>query len=218
VVLSGVKLLEDATHPGFVVPNDNEEVFHEEADSGQFVYELDVRQTLLIGAHLILAFHNVNALAFQNPVGLMSGLEIKVQNRLMIFLSAIRGGIVVVVLLEILVPIMGRAARAVHVGGIKNHNIQRPGAVGQRPGVNPLIQIRWVELELLNVNALPEDPFAVGHIGDLGPGGNVEPYHLWEHFVICPDVGRKDQLVGCDSTGNPARLLWFQCGFHQVLS
>ena len=119
-----MKLLQYATHPGFVAPNDHEEIFHEEADLGQFVYDLDVRQALLIGAHLVLAFHNVNPLALQDPVGLMSGPEIKVQNRLMIFLAAIRGGIVLIVLLKILVPIMRRAARGVHVGGIKNHNIQ----------------------------------------------------------------------------------------------
>ena len=87
---------------------------------------------------------------------------------------------------------MRRAARGVHVGGIKNHNIQRSCLVWQCSGVNPLIQIRWMERELLNVNALPENSFAVGDISNLGQGGNVEPYHVWEHFVICPDVGRKD--------------------------
>jgi hypothetical protein len=209
VVLSGVKLPEYAADPGFVAPNDNKEIFHDEAAFGQFVYDLDVRQPLLVGAHLILAFHNVNPLAFQNPAGLTSGPEIKVQNGLVIFLPAIRGGIVVVVLLKILVPIMRRAARGVHVGRVKDHNIQGPCSVGQRPGVNPLIQIGWMELELLDVNALPEDPFAVRDIGNLGPGGNVEPHHLREHFVICPDVRGEDQVVGCHATGNPLCLLWF---------
>lgn len=96
------------------------------------------------------------------------------------------------VLHKILVSVMHCAARGVHVRGIKNHNIQRSCLVGQRSGVNPPIQIRWMELELLNVNALPEDPFAIGDIGNLGPGRNVEPHHLGEHFVICPDMGGKD--------------------------
>ena len=78
MVLSGVKLLQDAAHAGLVAPNDNEEIFHQEADSSQFIYDFNVRQALLIGAHLILAFHDVNALGFQNPVRLASRLEIKV--------------------------------------------------------------------------------------------------------------------------------------------
>jgi len=64
-----------------------------------------------------------------------------------------------------------------------------------------------MELELLNVNALPEDAFAIGDIGNFGPGGNVEPCHLWEHLVVRPDVGGKNQLVGCHSAGNPLGLL-----------
>jgi predicted ATP-dependent Lon-type protease len=73
-----MNLLQDAADPGLVAPNDHEQVFHDKTHLGQLVYELDMRQPLLIGANFILAFDNVSSLIFQHPVGLAGRFEVEV--------------------------------------------------------------------------------------------------------------------------------------------
>lgn len=143
MVFTGVQLPEDTAHAGLIPANADEQIFGDKAYLRQFVDDLYVREPLLVGAHFILAFHNVNAVGLQHATSLVRAPEVKVENSLVIFLPSVLSGIVIIVLLEVLMVLMGRPSGRVPVWRIKNNAIESRIAARKVPAVHALAQVSW---------------------------------------------------------------------------
>lgn len=103
--------------------HDNEHILYDESETGQFIDDFDVCQSLLISANLVGTFDDVNSLVPQNPMRLGCRREVEFQNCFVVFFGNPVGSVVPVILLIVLVADVGGAAGRVHVGRIKYHGI-----------------------------------------------------------------------------------------------
>src|SRR5271165_120200 len=123
MVFPRMYLLQDPTNSGLALSHHNEEILNNEALCGEFIYDLNVSQPLLVCAHFILALHNVYALPAKDPPSLIGRREIKIEDGLMILLLRVTGAIIAIILLEILVTVVGRPSGSMHVRRVKDHHI-----------------------------------------------------------------------------------------------
>ena len=86
MILARVNLPEHAAYAGFVHADDHEQILHNKTHSVQLVDDFDVREALLVGANLILAFHDVNTLRFEDTVSFLRSFEVQVEDGVVIFL------------------------------------------------------------------------------------------------------------------------------------
>ena len=86
VILAGMCLPEQSADPRLSFADNNEQVFGNESISCQLVDYFDMCQSLLIGAYLVLAFHNVNTALAQDSPRLTRGGKVQVQYRFVVFL------------------------------------------------------------------------------------------------------------------------------------
>jgi len=89
VILARVNLPEYAAYAGFVHADDHEQILHNEAHVVQLVDDFDVREALLVGANLILTFHDVNTLRFEDTVSFLRSFEVQVEDGIVIFLRRV---------------------------------------------------------------------------------------------------------------------------------
>ena len=68
-----MNLPEDSAYAGFVHAEYHEQILHNEAHLCQLVDDFDVRETLLVGANLILAFHDIDAFGFEDTCDYLRG-------------------------------------------------------------------------------------------------------------------------------------------------
>ena len=80
MVLSCVDLFQNSTHSRLVWPNDNEEVFAEEAKRGVGIDDFNMGQVLTVRAHLVLTLHDQYAPVSQYPVGFPATLLIEIHD------------------------------------------------------------------------------------------------------------------------------------------
>jgi len=74
--------------------------------------------------------------------------------------------VVAVIVFVVLMSVVRRSTRCVHVRRIEHHRIEGPTFVGQLPAVNPGSDVGIVQLVALTVEALPEHAFAECDISD----------------------------------------------------
>jgi hypothetical protein len=196
VILPGVNLSDQAAHAGPVRAHQHEEILDDEAAARVVVDHLDVGEPLPIRAHLVLALHDEDAAGAEDAQRLMPGLRVEFQDGLVIPPGeAVPGRIVGVVILVVLVSDVGRAPGRVHVGRIEDESVQRGRRVREAPAIHPRLQVGGEELVRPPGDLLPEDPVAVGHVGDLASRSDVEPQHQGKHGVVGAPVCREDEVV-----------------------
>ena len=96
MVFARVNLPEYAAYSGFVHAHDHEQILHNEAQLIQLVDDFDVSEALLVGANLILAFHDVNTLRFEDTVSFLRSFEVQVEDGVVIFLRRVLRAVVVI--------------------------------------------------------------------------------------------------------------------------
>ena len=87
MILSGVSLPNYSANPWTIAAHENKEIFNNEPIGRVLVDQFDVSKSLLIRTDLIRTFHDKNAFVPENTIGFLSGLKIKLQYCLMVFLS-----------------------------------------------------------------------------------------------------------------------------------
>jgi len=165
-----------------------------------------VRQSLSVRAYFILALHDIDAVLFQHAPRFACRTEIEIEHRLMILrrLSVrlfpnlphdivILFRVVGVVRLVVLVPVVCRAARCVHVRRIEHDREEALVFIRQLPAVDtaaaPLrqamaLQIARVQLVLPQIYSLPEHPSSVSHIRDLRALRHVQFQDVREDRIV----------------------------------
>lgn len=109
MVLPCVDLPQDAAYPRPTGPHQDEQVFSDEHVRLQMINKLNVGQSLLVGAHLVLALHNQNPLRFEDPPRFPATCEVEVQDRFMVLMLPVGRGVILVVVLVVLVVDVGGA-------------------------------------------------------------------------------------------------------------
>ena len=97
MVFPGMPLSEDTAYARPVSPHQDEQVFRNEHLFGEIIDEFNVCEPLLTGTYLVLAFHDIYSPVLQNSESLSPGFKIKIENRIVIFLSCAVWMIVLVV-------------------------------------------------------------------------------------------------------------------------
>src|SRR5262245_24373716 len=85
VVLARVPRVEQARDAGPVRPADHEQVLAVEAHDPEGVHQLDVGEPLPVRGDLVLALDDEDAVRAQDAKGLLAGLEIQVDNGVVVF-------------------------------------------------------------------------------------------------------------------------------------
>src|SRR3972149_370929 len=94
MILSGVLLPLDAANGRVFRPDEHKQVFGEKAERRVLVDDFNVGEPLSVRAYLVLTLHDHHAVPFQHAIGFPTGLEIKIQNGIVI-LWALRGSLTV---------------------------------------------------------------------------------------------------------------------------
>jgi hypothetical protein len=84
----------------------------------------------------------------------------------------------------------------VHVRRIQHQRIDRRVGVRERPAVHPVGEIGGEQRDVGPVDAAPERPGPVGHVGDGRSRRHVQVEDLREDVGVDPDVRRHHQVVG----------------------
>ena len=148
-----------------------------------------MREALLVGANLILTFHDVNTLRFEDTVSFLRSFEVQVEDGIVIFLRRVLRAVVVIVVLEVLVILMRCAAGRVHVRRIKYHTIERGVAVGQLAAIHACPQVAGSQGIRAFGHLFPKHALAVGDIGDQASFGHIELQNVREHLVVGRLIG-----------------------------
>jgi len=87
MILSGVSLPNYSTNSWTVAAHENKKIFDNEPVGRVLVDQFHVSKSLLIRTYFVCTFHDKNAFVSEETIGLLSGLRIKLQDCLMVFLS-----------------------------------------------------------------------------------------------------------------------------------
>ena len=167
MVLPGMNLFDDAAYPWTVVSNHHEQVFGDKIHAAAHLHDLDVCKTLPVCADFVLALHDEYAAAAQDPVRFTGCFPIDFQNRFVVLGSCSSPSPVVgIVFLERRVGLVGRASRGMHIRRIQDDTVDGPIPVGKASAVNAVLDIGCTEVIYTRWDIPPEDPFAVGHVGN----------------------------------------------------
>src|SRR5262249_52618007 len=80
MVLARVFLTDQAAHRLPVRSHDNKQIFGMKSEPRIFVDDLDMGQTLLVGADFVLAFDDQHAVFFENAVRLLARAKIEIEH------------------------------------------------------------------------------------------------------------------------------------------
>ena len=78
MVLAGVDLTDDPADPWAIVSMEYKQVLNDKPNSGQFVDQLHMGQTLLVRANFVSALDDIDPFVSENPMGFLRGFEIQV--------------------------------------------------------------------------------------------------------------------------------------------
>ena len=169
-----------AQQPGDARPaaaDQDKQVAGVEAECGQADHQLHMGQFLAVGADLVLAFDDEDAVVAQHPPRLPPGVQIKVQHRLVPAAAAGSGmcatrGIEVAqrhMAAEAAAGLGLRPQQALHVGRVENERVDRAGLVGQGTAIGAGGEVGGEHPVATGRDPAPEDALAEGDVGDGGP-------------------------------------------------
>lgn len=86
MVLPSVDLPENPAHAWLVVAHEHKQIFNYEPVRSELIYQVYMRQALLVGTHLMAALHDLYAFVLQDPVRLAFQTEAQIEHGLVVLL------------------------------------------------------------------------------------------------------------------------------------
>jgi len=117
----------------------------------------------------------------------------------MVFLRRVFDAVIVVVLLKVLMPVVCRPAGRVHVWWIKNNGIKNAVPIRKLQAIHSALKVRRMKIIFFRFDLLPEHSITVGYVSDLASFRHIQLQNIWKHFVVCPNVRRKNEIICGDS-------------------
>jgi hypothetical protein len=193
MVLSGVNLTHHSANARTIIADDYEKVFGNISDLFVHLHNFDVRESLTIRAHFVLAFYDKNALFPQNSVRLASSIPVQIQHGLMVLaFGLVSTPVVTVMRLKWLMRSVSRSAGGVHIGRIKYDTINLAIFVGQLSTIHASPNISRPNVVHFGRNVPPKHSLPIGDIGNDAARTEIQPEDFREHPVVAFQKGTED--------------------------
>ncbi len=168
-----------------VISHYHKQVFSNKADVLILPHNLDMGESLPVGAYFVLALDDEYAAVSQDAVSFLAAVNIQFQHRFVIFASgSIAGAVVAIVVFVWPVARVRCPARRVHIGRVEDNAIYLAIFVGKSAAVGSIGNVGWAKSVLPLFDVLPEHPFAVGHVRYNATGWHIESEYFREYVLI----------------------------------
>ena len=200
-------LAHHTANPGAIASDNNEQVLGSESHLLIHAYDLNVSESLAVRTHLILAFDDENAAAFQDSVRLDATALIQVQYRLVIFaFSLISAPVVSIVPLKWRVGDVSRSSRRMHVRRVEYNAVDFAVAIRQLAAINAALNVSRTQIVYALQNVSPKNAPPIRYIYYRAAWLHIKLEDFREHGVIAVQMSAKNKLVRRVSISDDALL------------
>ena len=198
-------LTHHAANTWAIAPDDNEQILGNESHLLIHAHDLNMSESLAVGANLILAFHDEYTPLPQNAICFTPPASVEIKNRFVILTRGlIPTHVVAIVSFKRLVRGVRGAPWCVHVRGIEYDTVQFAVLVGQFATIHPILNVGCPQSIGSGRDVPPEHPFPVSNVCDDVAGADVELKNFWEYRVVAIQGSAQNEFVRCSPVSNDA--------------
>ncbi len=186
-----------------IVTHYHEQILGDKTDVFIRLHNLDMCESLPVGAYLILALDNQNSTVPQYSISLPTAVNVEFKHGFVIFTPCpITRAVVAIVAFVWLLAGVCSATRGVHIRRIEHDTIYVPIFVREIATVGPVCDVGRQESVSAQFYILPEHALAVCDIGYDAALGNIEFQDFREHILIRRLVCAQNEIISRGSVSD----------------